>query len=63
MVYNTGSMVGRVIATDRDQNGTDHVKIKYSLLNGLEFFNIHSQTGVITTRSNQLDREVSAALQ
>lgn len=50
-------VVGQVNATDRDDPNTDHVKIKYKLLDGLEFFAINADTGVITTVSNKLDRE------
>lgn len=55
----TGTVVGKLNATDRDQEGTDHVDIRYSLLTGLDLFAIDSQTGVITTVTNTLDREVS----
>ncbi|AWP04020.1 putative desmocollin-1-like [Scophthalmus maximus] len=53
-----GSVVGKVNATDRDQEKTLHVKIKYSLKTGLDLFAIDSETGVITTVTNTLDREV-----
>ncbi|KAM6990458.1 desmocollin 2-like protein [Tautogolabrus adspersus] len=53
-----GSIVGMVNATDRDEEGTDHVIVRYSLLTGLDLFAIHSETGVITTTTNTLDREV-----
>lgn len=59
MFYITGTVVGKVDATDRDQERTLHVKIKYSLLTGLDLFAINSETGVITTVTNTLDREVS----
>lgn len=59
MLDTTGTVVGKLNATDRDQKGTDHVKIRYSLLTGLDLFAIDSQTGVITTVTNTLDREVS----
>ncbi|XP_071347594.1 desmocollin 2-like protein [Trachinotus anak] len=52
-----GTTVGKVNATDRDQENTDHVKIRYTLLDGLGLFAIDSQTGVITTVTNTLDRE------
>lgn len=55
----TGTVVGKLNATDRDQEGTDHVDIRYSLLTGFDLFAIDSQTGVITTVTNTLDREVS----
>ncbi|KAM7379388.1 hypothetical protein PAMP_004944 [Pampus punctatissimus] len=54
----TGTVVGKVNATDRDQEGTQHVKIRYSLLSGLGLFSINPQTGVISTVTNTLDREV-----
>lgn len=54
---NIGTMVGKVNATDRDQPGTLHVKIKYTLLDRLDLFAIHPATGVITTVTNTLDRE------
>lgn len=53
-----GTVVGKVNATDRDQVGTLHVKIKYSLLSGLDLFTINPATGVISTVTNTLDREV-----
>ncbi|XP_028283599.1 desmocollin 2-like protein [Parambassis ranga] len=51
------AVVGQVNATDRDQNGTLHVKIRYTLLSGLDLFAINPSTGVITTTTNTLDRE------
>ncbi|GAA6234746.1 desmocollin-2 [Lates japonicus] len=53
-----GTVVGKVNATDRDKKGTLHVKIKYTLLTGLDLFAINPETGVITTVTNTLDREV-----
>ncbi|KAM9845093.1 desmocollin 2-like protein [Aulostomus maculatus] len=50
--------VGKVEATDRDQPGSLHVKIRYSLLTGLDLFAIDPATGVITTVTDTLDREV-----
>ncbi|XP_036940915.1 desmocollin 2 like isoform X2 [Acanthopagrus latus] len=52
-----GEVVGKVNATDRDKEGTRHVKIRYTLLDGLDLFAINPETGVITTRTNTLDRE------
>lgn len=46
-------------ATDRDLVGSLHVKIRYTLLTGLDMFAINPATGVITTVTNTLDREVS----
>lgn len=54
-----GTVVGTVIASDRDQKGTDHVKLRYTLLDRLGMFNIDSKSGVITTATNTLDREVN----
>ncbi|XP_030017235.1 desmocollin 2-like protein [Sphaeramia orbicularis] len=53
-----GTKVGQVSATDRDQPKTSHVKIRYSLLTGSDLFAIDPATGVITTVTNTLDREV-----
>ncbi|XP_039863478.1 desmocollin-2-like isoform X5 [Simochromis diagramma] len=53
-----GTVVGVVSATDRDQIGTDHVKIEYTLVSGSDMFTIHPETGVITTTTNTLDREL-----
>ncbi|KAM9790901.1 desmocollin 2-like protein [Syngnathus typhle] len=52
-----GTVMGKVNATDRDQAGTDHVKIRYSLLSELERFAINPETGVLATATNTLDRE------
>ncbi|XP_012734073.2 desmocollin-1 [Fundulus heteroclitus] len=52
-------VVGKVEATDKDDPYTDHVKIKYTLKDGLEYFAINPDTGVITTVSNKLDRETN----
>ncbi|KAG7214812.1 hypothetical protein INR49_010704 [Caranx melampygus] len=52
-----GTLVGKVNATDRDMEGTTHVKIRYTLLSGLNLFNINPRTGEITTVTNTLDRE------
>uniref|UniRef100_A0A3P8QQZ5 Cadherin domain-containing protein n=1 Tax=Astatotilapia calliptera TaxID=8154 RepID=A0A3P8QQZ5_ASTCA len=53
-----GTVVGKVNTTDKDQIGTDHVKIRYTLLTGTDMFAIHAETGVITTKTNTLDREL-----
>lgn len=53
----SGTVFGEVMATDRDQERTDHVAIRYSLLTGADLFSINSLTGVISTRSAALDRE------
>lgn len=54
-----GTVVGKVNTTDKDQIGTDHVKIRYTLLTGTAIFVIHPETGVITTKTNTLDRELT----
>uniref|UniRef100_A0A8C7SM37 Cadherin domain-containing protein n=1 Tax=Oncorhynchus mykiss TaxID=8022 RepID=A0A8C7SM37_ONCMY len=54
-----GTMVGMVNATDIDQRGTDHTKIRYSLLSGTNLFYINPETGVISTKTDTLDREVN----
>uniref|UniRef100_A0A667ZXY8 Cadherin domain-containing protein n=1 Tax=Myripristis murdjan TaxID=586833 RepID=A0A667ZXY8_9TELE len=54
----TKAVVGKVSATDRDQEGTPHTKIKYSLLTGTDLFAIEPETGVISTVTETLDREV-----
>ncbi|PWA25420.1 hypothetical protein CCH79_00005343, partial [Gambusia affinis] len=51
--------VGKVNATDKDDPETDHARIKYKLLDGLDFFAINADTGVITTISKKLDRETT----
>uniref|UniRef100_A0AAQ6ALA3 Cadherin domain-containing protein n=1 Tax=Amphiprion ocellaris TaxID=80972 RepID=A0AAQ6ALA3_AMPOC len=52
-----GTVIGKVIATDRDEPGSRHVLIKYILLTGSDLFNIDGATGVITAATNTLDRE------
>lgn len=58
----SGAVVGQVNATDRDEAGTDHTKIRYTLLDGKDLFSIDSQTGVIKTTTATLDREVTETL-
>ncbi|KAF6739240.1 Desmocollin-3 [Oryzias melastigma] len=53
-----GAIVGKVNATDKDKQETDHVRIKYSLKSELNLFTINPDSGVITTLTNTLDREV-----
>ncbi|XP_034039171.1 desmocollin 2 like [Thalassophryne amazonica] len=53
-----GTDFGKVNATDRDEAGSLHVKIRYSLLSGLDLFSIHPETGVLSTKISTLDREV-----
>ncbi|XP_014636791.1 PREDICTED: desmocollin-2 isoform X2 [Ceratotherium simum simum] len=57
-----GSTVGQVCATDKDEPDTMHTRLKYSILAQLPasptLFSMHPTTGVITTSSSQLDREL-----
>ncbi|XP_045637889.1 desmocollin-2 [Ursus americanus] len=57
-----GSTVGQVCATDKDEPDTMHTRLKYSIIEQLPayptLFSMHPTTGVITTSSSQLDREV-----
>uniref|UniRef100_A0A8C7HNF4 Desmocollin-2 n=1 Tax=Oncorhynchus kisutch TaxID=8019 RepID=A0A8C7HNF4_ONCKI len=56
---NTGTVVGKVNAIDKDEPDTDHTKIRYSLLSGTNLFYINPETGVISTKTDTLDREVN----
>ncbi|XP_020848237.1 desmocollin-2-like isoform X1 [Phascolarctos cinereus] len=57
-----GTTVGKVSATDRDEPDTMHTRLKYSIMEqqppSPKLFSVHPVSGVITTISNQLDREV-----
>ncbi|XP_008259392.2 desmocollin-3 isoform X1 [Oryctolagus cuniculus] len=57
-----GTTVGVVCATDRDEPDTMHTRLKYSILEQTPrspgLFSVHPSTGVITTVSHYLDREV-----
>ncbi|KAM4605593.1 desmocollin 2-like protein [Polymixia lowei] len=53
-----GTEVGKVNATDRDQQNTLRTKIRYSLLTGTDLFAINPASGVITTVTGNLDREI-----
>ncbi|XP_003474150.2 desmocollin-2 isoform X1 [Cavia porcellus] len=57
-----GSTVGQVCATDKDEPDTMHTRLKYSIVEQLPsqpvLFTMHPSTGLITTKSSQLDREV-----
>ncbi|XP_014977255.2 desmocollin-3 isoform X1 [Macaca mulatta] len=57
-----GTTVGVVCATDRDEPDTMHTRLKYSILQQTPrspgLFSVHPSTGVITTVSHYLDREV-----
>lgn len=58
-----GSPVGEVCATDKDEPDTMHTRLRYSILQQSPspptLFTMHPSTGVITTTSTQLDREVT----
>ncbi|XP_014636795.1 PREDICTED: desmocollin-3 isoform X1 [Ceratotherium simum simum] len=57
-----GTTVGVVCATDRDEPDTMHTRLKYSILEQMPrspgLFSVHPSTGVITTVSPYLNREV-----
>ncbi|KAJ8267896.1 hypothetical protein COCON_G00130680 [Conger conger] len=53
-----GTTVGTVSATDIDEPNTLHTKIRYTLLSGNNLFVINPDTGLITTKTATLDREV-----
>ncbi|XP_032323054.1 desmocollin-3 isoform X1 [Camelus ferus] len=57
-----GTTVGVVCATDRDEPDTMHTRLKYSIVEQTPrspgLFSVHPSTGVITTVSPYLDREV-----
>ncbi|XP_074064643.1 desmocollin-3-like isoform X2 [Macrotis lagotis] len=57
-----GTSVGKVCATDRDEPDTMHTRLKYSIMEqqppSPKLFSVHPASGVITTISHQLDREV-----
>lgn len=57
-----GTTVGQVCATDKDEPDTLHTLLKYSIIEQIPkaptLFYMHPATGVITTTSSQLDREV-----
>ncbi|XP_062933039.1 desmocollin-3 isoform X1 [Cynocephalus volans] len=57
-----GTTVGVVCATDRDEPDTMHTRLKYSILEQTPkspgLFSVHPSTGVITTISQYMDREV-----
>ncbi|EHB15925.1 Desmocollin-3 [Heterocephalus glaber] len=57
-----GTTVGVVCATDRDEPDTMHTRLKYSILEQTPrspgLFSVQPNTGVITTVSHYLDREV-----
>ncbi|KAG7316655.1 hypothetical protein KOW79_020196 [Hemibagrus wyckioides] len=51
------TVVGKVIATDKDEPDTMHTKIKYTLKTGTDLFRIDPYSGVISAATNTLDRE------
>ncbi|XP_054317336.1 desmocollin-1 [Pongo pygmaeus] len=57
----SGTSVGKVTATDRDEPDTLHTRLKYKILQQIpdhpKHFSIHPDTGVITTTTPFLDRE------
>ncbi|KAL1022679.1 hypothetical protein UPYG_G00030920 [Umbra pygmaea] len=53
----TGTLIGQVLATDKDQEQTLHSKIRYKLLTGDQFFNIEPLSGLIRAKTTNLDRE------
>ncbi|XP_061024982.1 desmocollin-2 [Eubalaena glacialis] len=57
-----GTTVGQVCATDKDEADTLHTRLKYSIIEQFPasptLFSMHPTTGVITTSSSQLDREL-----
>lgn len=52
-----GTIIGKVNATDRDLAKTPNTLIKYTLLNATDMFSIDGFTGVLSAKSNNLDRE------
>lgn len=58
-----GTIVGRVNATDRDEPGSMHTSLKYSIISQFPaqpaLFSMHPDTGVVITTSDRLDREVT----
>uniref|UniRef100_A0A8C5KY19 Desmocollin 2 n=1 Tax=Jaculus jaculus TaxID=51337 RepID=A0A8C5KY19_JACJA len=57
-----GSSVGQVCATDKDEPDTMHTRLRYTILEQSPspptLFTMHPATGIITTTSSQLDREL-----
>lgn len=54
----SGTPIGQVNATDKDQANTTHTLIKFTLLNATDMFSIEPFTGKLTAKTNTLDREV-----
>ena len=65
MFVYVGTTVGQVCATDEDEPDTLHTRLRYSIIEQFPasptLFSMHPTTGVITTSSSQLDREVTNA--
>ncbi|KAJ7985939.1 hypothetical protein DPEC_G00345660 [Dallia pectoralis] len=56
-----GKQVIEVTATDADDPTTANAVLAYTLLEGGDMFNIESTKGVITTKSDKLDRETQSS--
>uniref|UniRef100_A0A673YEL6 Cadherin-5 n=1 Tax=Salmo trutta TaxID=8032 RepID=A0A673YEL6_SALTR len=56
-----GTKVIEVTATDADDPTTANGELAYTLLEGGDFFNIDSTTGIITTKYENLDRETQSS--
>ncbi|CDQ71139.1 unnamed protein product [Oncorhynchus mykiss] len=56
-----GTKVIEVTATDADDPTTANGELDYKLLEGGDFFNIDSTTGIITTKYENLDRETQSS--
>ncbi|KAJ1191445.1 hypothetical protein NDU88_000761 [Pleurodeles waltl] len=58
-----GTIVGRVNATDRDEPGTIHTLIRYSIISQFpvqpRLFAINAETGIVTVTSQNTDRELN----
>ncbi|KAK2883557.1 hypothetical protein QQF64_016792 [Cirrhinus molitorella] len=52
-----GTVIGQVNATDKDQPKTPHTFIKFTLQNATDMFSIDPFTGILTAKTNTLDRE------
>ncbi|XP_036418773.1 cadherin-11-like [Colossoma macropomum] len=55
-----GAAVLTVRATDADDPTSPNGNVTYKLLNGIQYFSIHSTTGEITVQDNKLDRETQS---
>ncbi|XP_026089311.1 desmocollin-3-like isoform X2 [Carassius auratus] len=52
-----GTVIGQVNATDKDQANTARTLIKFTLHNATDMFSIGPSNGIITAKTNTLDRE------